>query len=56
VADEIFDPEIHATDPKTGEPSLNKDGSFRKKRKDAGRKAPGPGPKASASSGGGGRA
>lgn len=36
MADEIFDPEIHATDPKTGEPSLNKDGSFRKKRKDAG--------------------
>jgi hypothetical protein len=36
VADEIFDPEIHASDPKTGEPSLNKDGSFRKKRRDAG--------------------
>lgn len=34
--DEIFDPEIHASDPKTGEPSLNKDGSFRKKRRDAG--------------------
>lgn len=38
MADEIFDPEIHATDPKTGEPSLNKDGSFRKKRRDAGAK------------------
>lgn len=38
MADEIFDPEIHATDPKTGEPSLNKDGSFRKRRRDAGRK------------------
>jgi hypothetical protein len=33
--DEIFDPEIHAVD-KDGNPSLNKDGSFRKKRKDAG--------------------
>lgn len=35
VADEIFDPEIHATD-KDGNPSLNRDGSFRKKRRDAG--------------------
>lgn len=35
MSDEIFDPEIHATD-KNGDPSLNKDGSFRKKRKDAG--------------------
>lgn len=34
-SDEIFDPEIHATD-KDGNPSLNKDGSFRKKRRDAG--------------------
>ena len=34
-AGEIFDPEIHATDRK-GNPSLNKDGSFRKKRVDAG--------------------
>jgi hypothetical protein len=33
--DEIFDPEIHAVD-KDGNPSLNKDGSFRKKRRDAG--------------------
>lgn len=33
--DGVFDPEIHATD-KDGNPSLNKDGSFRKKRKDAG--------------------
>lgn len=48
AADEIFDPEIHATDPKTGEPSLNKDGSFRKKRKDAGaRKTAAPKPSAS---------
>lgn len=31
---EIFDPEIHATD-KDGNPSVNKDGSFRKKRKDS---------------------
>lgn len=38
MSDEIFDPEIHAVDPKTGEPSLNKDGSFRKKRRDAGRR------------------
>lgn len=38
MSDEIFDPEIHATD-KDGNPSLNKDGSFRKKRKDAGAKA-----------------
>ena len=35
MSDEIFDPEIHATD-RNGNPSLNKDGSFRKKRKDAG--------------------
>lgn len=35
MSDEIFDPEIHAVD-KEGNPSLNKDGSFRKKRKDAG--------------------
>lgn len=51
MADEIFDPEIHATD-KDGNPSLNKDGSFRKKRRDAGKgttKAKGPAP---ASSGG----
>jgi hypothetical protein len=34
-ADEIFDPEIHAVD-KDGNPSTNKDGSFRKKRRDAG--------------------
>lgn len=32
---EIFDPEVHASD-KDGNPSLNKDGSFRKKRRDAG--------------------
>jgi hypothetical protein len=37
VSDEIFDPEIHATD-KDGNPSLNKDGSFRKKRRDAGQR------------------
>lgn len=36
--DAVFDPEIHATD-KDGNPSLNKDGSFRKKRKDAGASA-----------------
>lgn len=43
--DEIFDPEIHAAD-KDGNPSLNKDGSFRKKRRDAGQstKAKGPAP------------
>lgn len=35
MSDEIFDPEIHAAD-KDGNPTLNKDGSFRKKRKDAG--------------------
>lgn len=34
MSGEIFDPEIHATD-KDGNPSLNKDGSFRKKRKDS---------------------
>lgn len=34
TAGEIFDPEIHATDRK-GNPSMNKDGSFRKKRKDS---------------------
>lgn len=38
MSDEIFDPEIHAVD-RDGNPSLNKDGSFRKKRKDAGRPA-----------------
>lgn len=37
MSDEIFDPEIHAAD-KDGVPSLNKDGSFRKKRRDAGQK------------------
>jgi hypothetical protein len=36
MSDEIFDPEIHATD-REGNPSLNKDGSFRKKRRDAGK-------------------
>lgn len=35
MSGEIFDPEIHAAD-KDGNPSLNKDGSFRKKRRDAG--------------------
>jgi hypothetical protein len=35
---EIFDPAIHATD-KDGNPSLNKDGSYRKKRKDSSRGA-----------------
>lgn len=35
MSDDIFDPEIHATD-KDGNPSTNKDGSFRKKRRDAG--------------------
>lgn len=35
---EIFDPEIHAVD-KDGNPSINKDGSFRKKRKDSARGA-----------------
>lgn len=38
MSDEIFDPELHATDPKTGEPRINSDGTFRKKRKDAGRR------------------
>ncbi|MFJ6530893.1 hypothetical protein ACIQMZ_37305 [Streptomyces longwoodensis] len=50
-AGELFDPEIHATD-RDGNPSLNKDGTFRKKRKDAGRKTPA---KPAAASGGGGR-
>lgn len=58
MSDEIFDPEIHATD-KDGNPSLNKDGSFRKKRKDAGggRRGGGGGsaPFAAAASGGGRR-
>jgi hypothetical protein len=44
---EIFDPEIHAVD-KEGNPSLNKDGSFRKKRKDAGRKTSEPRPASAA--------
>lgn len=35
MSGEIFDPEIHAVD-KSGNPSVNKDGSFRKKRSDAG--------------------
>jgi hypothetical protein len=35
TAEEIFDPEIHATDRK-GNPSVNRDGSLRKKRRDAG--------------------
>jgi hypothetical protein len=39
-ASEIFDPEIHAVD-KDGNPSFNKDGSFRKKRKDAGKRGAG---------------
>lgn len=38
MSDEIFDPEIHAAD-KEGNPSLNKDGTFRKKRRDAGGRA-----------------
>jgi hypothetical protein len=38
---DVFDPEIHATD-KDGNPSTNKDGSFRKKRRDAGVKSTGP--------------
>lgn len=40
---EIFDPEIHAVD-KNGNPSLNKDGSYRKKRRDAAKKAADPAP------------
>lgn len=40
-APEIFDPEIHAVD-KDGNPSLNKDGTFRKKRRDARRSKPAP--------------
>jgi hypothetical protein len=55
VSDEIFDPEIHATDPKTGEPSLNKDGGFRKKRRDAGGARPAA-PRAAKTPGGNGRA
>lgn len=35
---DIFDPQVHAAD-KDGNPSLNKDGSFRKKRRDAGGRA-----------------
>lgn len=38
MSEEIFDPEIHAAD-KDGNPSLNRDGTFRKKRRDAGRSA-----------------
>lgn len=34
MSDDVFDPEIHAVD-KDGNPSLNKDGSFRKKRRDS---------------------
>lgn len=45
---DIFDPEVHAVD-KDGNPSLNKDGSFRKKRRDAGRSV---GPRAKSSGGG----
>lgn len=37
----VFDPEIHATD-EDGNPKMNKDGTFRKKRKDAGRKVSAP--------------
>lgn len=39
MSDEIFDPEIHSAD-KDGHPTLNKDGSFRKKRRDSAGKAP----------------
>lgn len=35
MSDEIFDPELHSAD-KNGNPTLNRDGSFRKKRKPAG--------------------
>lgn len=35
MSDTIFDPEVHATG-KDGSPTLNRDGSFRKKRRDAG--------------------
>lgn len=35
-AGEVFDPEIHAAKP-NGEPALKTDGTFRKKRRDAGR-------------------
>ncbi|TFV29513.1 hypothetical protein E4K10_49955 [Streptomyces sp. T1317-0309] len=57
MADEIFDPEIHATD-KDGNPSMNKDGSFRKKRKDAGNRGSrtASAPKASTPSGAAGAA
>lgn len=37
AAGDIFDPELHATKP-NGEPSLKTDGTFRKKRRDAGGK------------------
>lgn len=39
---EIFDPELHATKPGTSEPSFKTDGTFRKKRRDAGGGASGP--------------
>lgn len=43
MSDEIFDPEIHSAD-KDGNPTLNKDGTFRKKRRDAGKTTKGPAP------------
>lgn len=50
MSGEIFDPEIHATD-KDGNPSLNKDGSFRKKRRDAGNTKQASAPKAASPAG-----
>lgn len=50
-SEEIFDPEIHSTD-KDGNPTLNKDGSFRKKRRDAGKSTRSSSTRSKSSSGG----
>lgn len=39
AAGEVFDPELHATKP-NGEPARKTDGTFRKRRRDAGRRGP----------------
>lgn len=51
AAGDIFDPEIHATKP-NGEPSMKTDGTFRKKRRDAGGARSSAAPKKSASAAG----
>jgi hypothetical protein len=47
AAGEIFDPELHATKP-DGSPSLKTDGTFRKKRRDAGGASTSAGPRVKA--------